>query len=241
MADEYAGHGEQYELRYGPGGWVMVRTSSAPSRDVYIRFSALPSGHWVAREFYMDTSRDVDDYVTEDSLSGFPLEVVEALVNHQLVSDEPVWMMKSAAETFAVDSFVHLDVIASHFNLSLGTAARPATNWLHMAMLTATDDSLRSHYDLPPLDKPRRASQPLGAFSTDDFRMSRIRAKRIDPSSETFLRAVARAHRAAVSRNEWPNKSIAEQTGKSPRTVEGWVKMARDAGYMKPARKGSVS
>ncbi len=60
---------------------------------------------------------------------------------------------------------------------------------------------------------------------------------RLSPPTEglttEFLRLVADAYLAAVSRGERPNKALAEQVGhKKTRTVERWVYLARKRGLL---------
>ncbi len=58
--------------------------------------------------------------------------------------------------------------------------------------------------------------------------------------TDDFLRQVAAAYRAAVARDERPNKALAEQSGYPQRSVERWVYLARKRGHLAPTRPGSI-
>lgn len=82
----------------------------------------------------------------------------------------------------------------------------------------------------------RGAEQPWGADTSTRLTAESPKAGLTDD----FLTEVATAYRAAIARDERPNKALSEQSGYPIRTVERWVYLARKKGVLPPTKPGSV-
>jgi hypothetical protein len=90
-----------------------------------------------------------------------------------------------------------------------------------LAELLAALAEPRLHLEAPPAGEPRA---PL------------TRPDGTDPAG--FSRRVAAAYREVVGTSSTPAKLLADEAGVPVTTVHRWIREARRAGYLEPARKG---
>lgn len=228
-------------MSFGNDGWRRV-----PGADldlpgaVYVRVQAV-EGVLRVTELYIDGGGQP---IQSGAVRRLPLTALELLAG----TDEPNGVPGP-----------DLSLLASNFGLSLGDllwdggecprcpscdgVVKPDPPWIEDEFLTEgrkhwsiTDWvvlSLLSQYPRANVSRPRRGR-------ADRVRPAETEVKIAPPEeglTDAFLLDVARNWQAAVNDRRAPAKAIAESAGVSPRTVQGWVRKARQRGLMPPATK----
>ena len=220
-------------MTIGPAGWVRFESEDLPG-PLYVRLVKSETSRWVTTEIYLDGSDSGGQVVTPELVRRLPLASYESLANDY--ADE-------LDERLTQPTAMNLSTMASYFNTTFGT--RPGVlqrqvtkNWVAMAYASRLNPEKLKAEGLD-LDRPKTKRDPRGNPLDTSYRLTQ---GPIDGINSAFLRNVARAYMAALGRGERPNKAIFESLNGSykKRTVEHWVLLARQQGYLPQTRKGAT-
>jgi hypothetical protein len=229
-------------LSIGNGGWVLVEEAENVRAPLYLRYR-LVGGAWRPTELYLDGSEGPLVLAMQD-LRGLPLPEITAAVN------EFAEVMEASSSPGP-----NLSVFASHYASSLADLDIQEIaqgNWVKMALAaelvppgekSMTLVAPERHWErkgavrqvtVSRVDKvrPKQRAKTATPAKHSDFRLA---GPPVEGLTDEFLTDVARAHRAALSRGERPNKAISEQAGRPINTVQRWVALARQRGIMPPS------
>ena len=206
-----------------PQGWVRFMASDWPG-VLYLRLQPNEDGRWTTREIYIDGDGAV---LTPGMMRKLNLSQLEALAN-----DEAEQLTARYDELAVGD----LSRLASNIGVGFGSGADPSTDWVASAYFSSAPAKMRAGTVYAGL-KPTKRMRHTPVEEQDDVVLFHGPEKGI---TDEFLAEVAAAYYSALRRGERPNKELARQVHASPRTVEGWVRDARDRGIMPPARKGAA-
>jgi hypothetical protein len=200
-------------LTVGNGGWIKAEGAELPGA-LYVRLRLDSTGRWRTSQIFLEG----DDHLVAEDLRRLPMAAIEARAAGPELRPQLVERVKSASPPLAT--------LASYFATNFGSQAK---HWVADAFRSQTLGSplpkveRKADRHAPP-DEPPSLTAPNGARLTDEF-----------------LQQVSRAYDAAVARNEWPAKVLAEQTGVTVHAVRKWIYTARKRGIMLPGRQGTVS
>ena len=209
------------KMIFGAGGWTCIDDPTLPGL-LYVRWPRDDSGPLSASDTYLHVS---DGSATPTELRAIPWTQYEAWANANADAIEPRREHPTAANG--------LPILASAFNRDVMNTGEAHRNWVHAAYFS---DAGYPDFPKPSVYRARSG----GSVGTDTFVLT-------EPPpdgrlSDDFLRDVARAYTAAITRGERPNQTIAKSIkngGYPVRTIERWVYMARKRGFLPPTRKGA--
>ena len=206
-----------------PQGWVRFAASDWPG-VLYLRLEPNEDGRWSTREVYIDGEGAA---LTPGMLRQLNFSQLEAMANDEA---------EALADRYDQASAGDLSTLASYIGASFGPQADPSVDWVasnYFASFTPQTRAGTEHAALKPSKRKRHRTSE----GEVDVWLQRGPEKGV---TDEFLREVAAAYYGALRRRERPLQSLAKQVHVSHRTVEGWVKRARDRGIMPPARKGAA-
>ena len=193
--------------------------------EVYLRLDLNPDGRWTTREIYIDGD---GAEIMPRMLRGLNLSRLEALAN-----EEAELLAARYDEVSAGD----LSRLASNIGATFGSGSDPAVDWVASNYFSSGPAKMRTGTEYAGL-KPSKRVNRKPVKHLDQVRLLRGPE---DGITHEFLTEVAAAYFSAVRHGKKdPNHELARQVQVSHRTVEGWVKQARDRGIMPPARKGAA-
>jgi hypothetical protein len=216
----------EFTLSFGNGGWVAVEDDQLDG-TLYLRLHPNSRGRWVVDQFYLDAE---EHELTPGIIKGLRLSEYEQEIN----IERDVLTARSNVPSPADG----LPTLAAHFSTTFGRGSDPYLNWVDAAWRQQFSPEFRpgGYEDLVTPRKPKS-----GTKVTPQRDRYRLREAPRHGLTDEFLRDVARAYNAAISRGERrPNQVIAKDVQVSPRTVQEWVAKARRRGIMPPGRKGAV-
>jgi hypothetical protein len=222
---------------FGQGGWVGIDDVGLPG-PLYVRLRPAKDGRLEVREIYIDASES-DNPVTRRDLRELPLSTIETVANMPEHAREITRFLDAPSPDLSTSA----TYFGSRFNPATWGHPEATHSWVSF-MLGSQMDKLvegleRGVVDGPKIVRAKRVRRNWRAVTDDrDFNLA---GGPTEGLTDEFLRDVARAYSAAVNRGEQPNKSIAEQTSYSMKTVRGWVYIARQRGIMPRGRRGRVS
>lgn len=215
-------------LAFLAGGWIRYVANDERPGWIYFRFQADDAGRWTAREMYLDAA---GESLRPDMLRSVNLSYIEAWANDQRSELERTYGQPTAGD---------LSTLASYIGTVFSRPTDAATNWVAAAYFASLGQEDREAVGLGALKAPKRQRIKARTDSSETaFRLDKT-SRGDGPLSDDFLRLVAAAYYAALARGERPNKTLAKDASYAVRTVETWVRTARDRGIMPKARKGAA-
>lgn len=215
-------------MSFGYGGWVGLDDIGLPG-PLYVRVRT-DGDRLRVTEVYLDAS-DGDHAIAQQHLRELPLSRIETIVN----AEPHRGYVLADLEQPAPD----LSTLASYFRSGFANWDRQVgQNWVAASFAAQVDRGVAERLGIPKVPRLRRQSRRWQVADGDDFRLPA--GGPTDGLTDDFLRDVARAYAAAVSRGERPNQAMAEQTGYPRRSVERWVYTTRLRGMMPRGRRGKV-
>lgn len=211
-------------------GWVGIDDVGMPG-PIYLRFRPASDGRLRVIEVYLDAGESPNGVSLAD-LKGLPLTRIEAFVN---ANADPLL-------TNITEPGPDLSTLASYFRTSFNPATwgdeRNKPTWVATSFMAQVPHLVKDQGG-PVVQRARKvSSQWLVVGDDGDFVLDS--GPTADGLTDDFLRSVARAYSAALTRRERPNMAIARQTGCPPKSVQRWVYTARQRGIMPRGRKGQA-
>ena len=192
---------------------------------LYLRLELNPDGRWTTREIYIDGD---GAEITPRMMRAFNLSRLEALANDEA---------ESLAARYDEVSAGDLSRLASNIGVTFASGSDPATDWVASNYFSSVPAKMRTDTDYAGLKPAKRVSRkPV----KQQDQVLLLRGPE-DGITDEFLTDVAAAYYSALRHGKKkPNQELAKHVQVSHRTVEGWVKQARDRGIMPPARRGAA-
>ena len=193
-------------IGYGDSGWCRVDTEDLPG-PLYVRLQ--PEGERLAiTELYLDGR---GQRLTPQQVRTLPLAALESLI----LADDGDADIRDRLNLAGPD----LSRLASHY----ATTYEKGGHWVADSMAAQRPDSAVPQAPMGPDPKRQRESTAAKLSAPEDG------------LTDEFLRQVADAYNAAISRRKPPAKTLSAQAGVSPRSVHRWIYTARQRGLLGPA------